>query len=106
MFLFFSSWDGWNWSKEASNSLQDFLSLSTAAEAHEFLTQKLYQKNIKSSILQGIISAMKMDSHISMESGECKNLLVFLCPKCAYIIPMEKALTMGLQQAEGNIYWN
>ena len=101
MFLRFASRDGRNWDKTPSKTLQDFLSLSTAAEAHEYMTQRLFRRNIRSSISQGMVSAIKMGSLISTENGECKNLSVFLCPKRAYVIPMEKALTMGLQKAEG-----
>ena len=99
MFLCFALQDRRNWEKELSSFLKDLLRTANAAEAHEFLTQRLYRKNIKLSISAGMVSAIKMGSMISTENGECKNLLVFLCLKQAYVIPMEKALTMGLQQA-------
>ena len=101
MFLRFASRDGRNWDSEPCSTLKDLLSTANAAEAHEFLTQSLYRRNIKSSISSGMVSAIKMGSLISTENGECKNLSVFLCPKRGFVIPMEKALTMGLQQAEG-----
>ena len=48
-----------------------------------------------------MVSAIKLGQFISTENGECKNLSIFLCPKRAYVIPLEQVLIMNLQQAEG-----
>ena len=98
MFLRFASNNGLTWPNKPHDTLLELLKQQTAAEAHEYLTQQLRKKSIKSSVSPGMVSAVRLGQLISNEPGECKNLSIFLCPKRAYVL---LTLTIRLQQMEG-----